>query len=204
MLDCTVLVAEWGKTPAPVLSEGIRLLRSARADILGVALNKVDISTLNYGDIVANYSYGSHHPCPERARPAAARSAGRLRRTPSGRCLGRLRVLASPGRSDAMRSSGHNQMKPQDAEHPGVRFSWLSLDAGRCLGGAPPVSGDASETLSTRLVRRSGRPQRSGPLGRDLTSRERLLDPETVSPGWTSVSWETIALVGSLSPCEGS
>jgi polysaccharide biosynthesis transport protein len=57
LLDCTVLVAEWGKTPAPILSEGIRMLRSARADILGVALNKVDISTLHYGDIVANYSY---------------------------------------------------------------------------------------------------------------------------------------------------
>jgi capsular exopolysaccharide synthesis family protein len=64
MLDCTVLVAEWGRTPAPVLSEGIRLLRSARADILGVALNKVDISTLNYGDMVANYSYQSHTLAP--------------------------------------------------------------------------------------------------------------------------------------------
>jgi capsular exopolysaccharide synthesis family protein len=62
ILDCTVLVAEWGRTPVPVLSESIRLLRSARADILGVALNKVDISTLNYGDIVTNYSYASHTP----------------------------------------------------------------------------------------------------------------------------------------------
>jgi succinoglycan biosynthesis transport protein ExoP len=68
MLDCTVLIAEWGKTPAPMLSEGIRLLRSAHADILGVALNKVDISTLNYGDIVANYSYASYSSTPQGRR----------------------------------------------------------------------------------------------------------------------------------------
>jgi capsular exopolysaccharide synthesis family protein len=60
LLDCTVLVAEYGKTPAPVLSEAIHLLRTARADILGVALNKVDTSIVHYGDVAANYlSYGS-------------------------------------------------------------------------------------------------------------------------------------------------
>jgi capsular exopolysaccharide synthesis family protein len=58
MLDSTLLVAEWGKTPVPVLSEAVRLLRSAHADILGVALNKVDTSTLQYGDVAGNYRYG--------------------------------------------------------------------------------------------------------------------------------------------------
>jgi succinoglycan biosynthesis transport protein ExoP len=63
MVDGTVLVAEWGKTPVPVLSEAIHLLRNARADILGVALNKVDSSTVHYGDVAANYlRYSSHAP----------------------------------------------------------------------------------------------------------------------------------------------
>ncbi len=55
LLDCTVVVAEWGKTPMPLLSETLRLLRSARADVLGVVLNKVDTSTVHYGDVPANY-----------------------------------------------------------------------------------------------------------------------------------------------------
>jgi polysaccharide biosynthesis transport protein len=59
MLDCTVVVAEWGKTPMPVLSEAVRLLRRARVEIIGVALNKVDPSAMSYGDVVATYSYAS-------------------------------------------------------------------------------------------------------------------------------------------------
>jgi capsular exopolysaccharide synthesis family protein len=55
MLDCTVLVAEWGKTPLPVLFEVIHLLRNSRAEILGVALNKVDTSIVRYGDVAARY-----------------------------------------------------------------------------------------------------------------------------------------------------
>ncbi len=55
LLDCTVLVAEYGKTPAPVLAEAVHLLRAARAEILGVALNKVDTSIVPYGDVAANY-----------------------------------------------------------------------------------------------------------------------------------------------------
>ena len=60
LLDCTVLVAEYGKTPLPLLSEAIYLLRNAQVEILGVALNKVDISTVRYGDVASNYmSYGT-------------------------------------------------------------------------------------------------------------------------------------------------
>jgi capsular exopolysaccharide synthesis family protein len=55
LLDCTVLVAEWGKTPMPVLLEAVHLLRNARAKILGIVLNKVDISTVRYGEAAANY-----------------------------------------------------------------------------------------------------------------------------------------------------
>jgi capsular exopolysaccharide synthesis family protein len=63
LLDCTMLVAEWGKTPMPLLSEALHLLRSARTDILGVVLNKVDSSTVHYGDVAANYlSYAPASP----------------------------------------------------------------------------------------------------------------------------------------------
>ncbi len=63
LLDCTVLVAEYGKTPLPILSEAIHLLRNAQVDILGVALNKVDTSTIHYGDVASNYmTYGSQRP----------------------------------------------------------------------------------------------------------------------------------------------
>ena len=63
LLDCTVLVAEYGKTPLPILSEAIHLLRNAQVEILGVVLNKVDTSTVHYGDVATNYmSYGSQRP----------------------------------------------------------------------------------------------------------------------------------------------
>ena len=63
MLDCTILVAEYGKTPLPVLSEALHLLRNAQAEILGVVLNKVDTSTLRYGDVATNYrTYGTQLP----------------------------------------------------------------------------------------------------------------------------------------------
>jgi capsular exopolysaccharide synthesis family protein len=63
MVDGTLIVAEWSKTPLPVLSEAIYLLRNARASILGVALNKVDASAMHYGDVAANYmKYTSPSP----------------------------------------------------------------------------------------------------------------------------------------------
>jgi capsular exopolysaccharide synthesis family protein len=69
MLDCTVVVAEWGKTPAPVLLEAVHLLRNARAKILGVVLNKVDTSTVRYGDAAADYlSHWSPVTTPIRRR----------------------------------------------------------------------------------------------------------------------------------------
>jgi succinoglycan biosynthesis transport protein ExoP len=69
LLDCTVVVAEWGKTPIPVLSEGIHLLRNARAKILGIVLNKVDTSTVRYGDVAADYlSHWSPVTTPLRRR----------------------------------------------------------------------------------------------------------------------------------------
>jgi capsular exopolysaccharide synthesis family protein len=59
LLDCMVVVAEWGKTPIPVLAEAVHLLRNAQAKILGVILNKVDISTIPYGDVSARYYLAS-------------------------------------------------------------------------------------------------------------------------------------------------
>lgn len=54
-LDCALLTATWGKTPLPVLSETIYLLRNARVEILGVALTKVDVSTSQYGSLASSY-----------------------------------------------------------------------------------------------------------------------------------------------------
>jgi capsular exopolysaccharide synthesis family protein len=62
MLDGTVVVAEWGKTPMPLVSEAIYLLRNARADILGVALNKVDASAIYNGDVASNYMGYAAYP----------------------------------------------------------------------------------------------------------------------------------------------
>ena len=63
LLDATVLVAEYGKTPMPVLSEALHLLRNAQADVLGVVLNKVDTSTVHYGDVAASYvEYATRRP----------------------------------------------------------------------------------------------------------------------------------------------
>jgi capsular exopolysaccharide synthesis family protein len=49
VLDSVVLVAEWGATPIPVLSEVVRSLRNARVEILGAVINKVDPSNATYG-----------------------------------------------------------------------------------------------------------------------------------------------------------
>jgi capsular exopolysaccharide synthesis family protein len=69
MIDCTVVVAEWGMTPVPVLSEAVHLLRSARAKILGIVLNKVDTSTVRYGDAAGDYlSHWSPVTMPMRRR----------------------------------------------------------------------------------------------------------------------------------------
>ena len=42
ILDSTLLVAEWGRTPVPLLSEATHLLRNANVKIAGVVINKVD------------------------------------------------------------------------------------------------------------------------------------------------------------------
>jgi polysaccharide biosynthesis transport protein len=44
LLDGVVLVAEWGKTPMDVLTGAAGVLFTAQANVLGVALNKVDKS----------------------------------------------------------------------------------------------------------------------------------------------------------------
>ena len=62
-IDATVVVAEWGKTPVSILSESVYLLRNAGAKILGVVLNKVDTSTMRYGNVEA-YHDGSPAPTP--------------------------------------------------------------------------------------------------------------------------------------------
>ena len=62
-IDATVVVAEWSKTPVSMLSESVYLLRNAGAKILGVVLNKVDASTMRYGDVEA-YHDGPPAPTP--------------------------------------------------------------------------------------------------------------------------------------------
>jgi Mrp family chromosome partitioning ATPase len=57
MLDATLLLVQWGRTPMPVILESAYLLRNARLDTLGVALNMVEPSMVNYGDVPGNYRY---------------------------------------------------------------------------------------------------------------------------------------------------
>ncbi|MFA5901250.1 MAG: polysaccharide biosynthesis tyrosine autokinase [Hyphomicrobium sp.] len=71
LLDTTIIIAEWGKTPVPVISEAVHMLRNARAKILGIVLNKVDTSTVRYGDVAANYlGYWSPSSTPQLRRRA--------------------------------------------------------------------------------------------------------------------------------------
>ncbi len=55
MVDATILVAEWGRTPVPMISESVYLLRNAGATIAGVVINKVDTSSPDYADLGGNY-----------------------------------------------------------------------------------------------------------------------------------------------------
>jgi capsular exopolysaccharide synthesis family protein len=55
VLDSVVLVAEWGATPIPVLSEVARSLRNAHVEILGAVINKVDPSNSTYGKPHSQY-----------------------------------------------------------------------------------------------------------------------------------------------------
>lgn len=55
MLDATLLLAQSGRTPMPVILESAYLLRNARLDTLGVVLNMVEPSMVNYGDAPGNY-----------------------------------------------------------------------------------------------------------------------------------------------------
>ncbi len=79
MLDATMVLVEWGKTPMAMLSETIRLLRNAGAEVTGVVLTKVDTSTVQYGDLAVDYlSYGYGvapvHSAAEAGHPRAVRS----------------------------------------------------------------------------------------------------------------------------------
>ena len=62
ILDSTLLVAEWGRTPMPLLSEAIHLLRNAGAKIAGVVINKVDGTSHDYGELAANYFSYTYAP----------------------------------------------------------------------------------------------------------------------------------------------
>ena len=66
MLDCTLLLAEWGKTSVPLLSEAIHILRNADVEILGVAINKTDVSTIQYGEGWSDYNGNSYVAGPVR------------------------------------------------------------------------------------------------------------------------------------------
>jgi capsular exopolysaccharide synthesis family protein len=55
ILDSTLLVAEWGRTPMPLVSEAIHLLRNAGVKIAGVVINKVDGKSHDYGELADNY-----------------------------------------------------------------------------------------------------------------------------------------------------
>jgi capsular exopolysaccharide synthesis family protein len=62
LVDSTIVVAEWGRTPLPLLSESIHLLRNAGANIAGLVINKIDTSTPDNGDLAGNYFSYSYAP----------------------------------------------------------------------------------------------------------------------------------------------
>jgi capsular exopolysaccharide synthesis family protein len=69
MVDATILVAEWGQTPVPMVSESVHLLRNAGATIAGVVINKVDTASPDYADLGGNYfSYSYTTSGAERPR----------------------------------------------------------------------------------------------------------------------------------------
>ena len=61
ILDSTLLVAEWGRTPMPLLSEATHLLRNANVKIAGVVINKVDGSSPD-SELAANYFSYTYTP----------------------------------------------------------------------------------------------------------------------------------------------
>jgi len=62
LVDGTIVVAEWGRTPLPLLSESIHLLRNAGAHIAGLVINKIDTSTPDNSDLAVNYINYSYGP----------------------------------------------------------------------------------------------------------------------------------------------
>lgn len=62
LVDSTIVVAEWGRTPLPLLSESIHLLRNAGANIAGVVINKIDTSTPDNSDLAVNYINYTYGP----------------------------------------------------------------------------------------------------------------------------------------------
>ena len=62
LVDATIVVAQWGRTPLPLLSESIHLLHNAGANIAGVVINKIDTSTPDNGDLAGNYFGYSYAP----------------------------------------------------------------------------------------------------------------------------------------------
>ena len=62
LVDATIVVAQWGRTPLPLLSESIHLLRNAGANIAGVVINQIDTSTPDNGDLAGNYFSYSYAP----------------------------------------------------------------------------------------------------------------------------------------------
>jgi succinoglycan biosynthesis transport protein ExoP len=60
MLDGTLLVVQWSKTPSPTVLETTYLLRNAHVDMLGVVLNMVEPSMVSYGQVKGTY-HGSYY-----------------------------------------------------------------------------------------------------------------------------------------------
>lgn len=55
LTDGAVIVSEWSRTPLPMLSESVRLLRNAGARIAGFVINKVDASEPGDADLAGHY-----------------------------------------------------------------------------------------------------------------------------------------------------
>jgi Mrp family chromosome partitioning ATPase len=55
--DATLLVVQWNTTPRDIVSQGVKVLRSNGAQLVGVVLNKVDFSKVRHYEKAGYASY---------------------------------------------------------------------------------------------------------------------------------------------------
>jgi len=70
--DDTILVVQWRATARTLVEQAVKVLRTVNAPLVGVMLNKVDLSKLNHYEYGYRYGYG--HTKSEQARGSHGRA----------------------------------------------------------------------------------------------------------------------------------